>query len=329
MARKNPFENLINSDPDHIDSAEVKYVAKGASRSIINTIDDLADKADRLMEGETIVELDPDEIDPSFIKDRLDYDNEDFEKLVKALSEEGQNTPILVRPNPNNSSRYMVVFGARRCKAAARLGIKVRAVIKNLSDRDHAVAQGQENAARANLSFIERASLASNLVQQNFDEDNSTVLSALSIDKSTLSKMLSVSSISSIVLDAIGSAKSIGRDRWYELKLLLENPKNEKKALELLSQGAFADRKSDERFDQLYAALKGRKKVSKSIVHKSKEWVAEDRHFTAKIGPKGKSYAISINAKNGDATKFGDFLSDNFDLLYKNFKNNTKINQEN
>jgi hypothetical protein len=42
------------------------YTVKGASRSIISTIDELAARADKLLEGETVVELDPESVDVSF-----------------------------------------------------------------------------------------------------------------------------------------------------------------------------------------------------------------------------------------------------------------------
>lgn len=326
MARKNPFENLLKSEPTNAGDAEVKYVAKGATRSIMSTIDELADKADQLMDGETIVELDPALIDPSFIKDRLEDDEEEFKKLVDAVKAEGQSTPILVRPHPNVGGRYMVVFGARRSKVAAHLGIQVRAVIKDLSDRDHAVAQGQENAARANLSFIERAMLASDLVERKFDDDNSTVLSALSIDKPTLSKMLAVTSISQEILNAMGSAKSVGRDRWYELKILLDKPANKKIGLEILADNSFGQLSSDERFNKMHSTLKGGKKVTKTISPKPRQWTAKDKSLIAELGSKGKNFAITMKAKSGDANKFGEYLSENLDALYENFKNSTKIN---
>ncbi len=54
----------------------------------------------------------------------------------------------------------MIVFGHRRAKVARELGIKVKAVIKPLADLEHILSQGQENSARANLSFIERVLFA-------------------------------------------------------------------------------------------------------------------------------------------------------------------------
>lgn len=324
MARKNPFENLLNEPQSEEEAPKTNYAAKGASRSIMNTIDDLTEKADKLLEGETIVELDPKLVDPSFLKDRLGQDDQEFQDLLRAIDEEGQSTPILVRPHPTVQGRYMVVFGARRRKVAEVLGIPVRAVVKQMSDRNHAVAQGQENAARANLSFIERAKLASRVVQENYDSDNSTVLSALSIDKATLSKMLSVSKIPDEILDAIGAAKTVGRDRWYELKTLLDKPANLVKAIDVISVDDFDEGESEQRFDKLLTALKRGKKTSKSLTHKSRKWVPKDKQVSVDLAPRGKTFSIAVKASDNSALKFGEYIAENLEVFYEDFKKTTK-----
>ncbi|RWJ39882.1 MAG: plasmid partitioning protein RepA [Mesorhizobium sp.] len=78
----------------------------------------MAARADKLAAGETIVELEPDTIDVSFVRDRRANDEREFNELVEAVRENGQNSPILVRPHPKNVGRYMVVFGHRRLEAA-------------------------------------------------------------------------------------------------------------------------------------------------------------------------------------------------------------------
>ena len=75
----------------------------------------------------------------------------------------------------------MVVFGHRRLRAAKQLGRNVRAVVKEMKDREHVITQGQENSARANLSFIEKAILtAANLARLHYDEDNAVIIEPLS-----------------------------------------------------------------------------------------------------------------------------------------------------
>ena len=130
-----------------------------------------------------------------FVRDRLDTDDSGFDELVEAIRERGQDTPVLVRPHPKVAGRYMVVFGHRRVRAARALGRKVRAVVKDSKDREHVVAQGQENSARQNLSFIERARFARKLDQSSFRRGRLHGPGALTVDRATLSKMLSVAAI--------------------------------------------------------------------------------------------------------------------------------------
>ena len=259
MARKNPFANLLDDDKSQLAVPTLDYAMKGASRSILSSIGELAARADKLVEGETIVELDPDSVDGSFVQDRFSSDEREFSELLDAIRERGQHSPILVRPHPSDAGRYMVVFGHRRLRAAKLLQRNIRAVVKEMKDQEHVIAQGQENSARANLSFIEKAFFAANLARLHYDEDNATILAALAIDRTTLSKMLSVAGLPNKILQAIGAAKSVGRDRWYELKLLLENPFSHETALGVIGENSFSSLASDERFNLLIGRLKAAK----------------------------------------------------------------------
>ncbi|MFZ0678841.1 MAG: ParB/RepB/Spo0J family partition protein [Candidatus Binatus sp.] len=131
MARKNPFANLREED-DGARKAQpaLDYAMKGASRSLLSSFDEIASRADKLVEGETIVEIDPDSVDDSFVRDRFAADDEEFSDLLQAIRERGQDSPVLVRPHPSKTGRYMVVFGHRRVRAARLLERKVRAVVK-------------------------------------------------------------------------------------------------------------------------------------------------------------------------------------------------------
>ncbi len=317
MARKNPFAHVMEEGLPDEARPVLDYTIKGASRSILNSIDELASRADKLLEGETIVELDPDVVDVSFIQDRLEDDAKEFEELVNGIRERGQDSPILVRPHPKVDGRYMVVFGHRRLRAAKTLGRKVRAVVKAMQDQEHVVAQGQENSARANLSFIERAVFAGALSRLHYDNDNRIIMTALSLDRATLSKMLAVTSISPEILDSIGAAKSIGRDRWYELKILLEKPSNLDKAMAFVATPAFAEGTSDERFNGLVTHLKQSKRPSSKVQERS--WSIADKSINVTAKHDGKVFSLALKSK--DAAGFGEYLSDNLEQLYEAFSN--------
>ncbi|UGA48946.1 plasmid partitioning protein RepB (plasmid) [Bradyrhizobium quebecense] len=332
MARKNPFANIISDDKQVIDDDKrpsrpvSDYAAKGASRSLLKSLDELAARADKLVEGETVVELEPEFIDASFVRDRRADDEAEFNQLLERIRERGQDSPILVRPNPKSAGRYMVVFGHRRWKVAQALGRKVRAVVKDIQDRDHVLALGQENAARADVPFIDRALFAADVVRLHYDDDNATILSALSIDRTTLSKMLSVAGLPSPVLDAIGQAKSVGRDRWYELKLLLDSPTNQERALETIREDAFSALSSDARFEFLVRKLKS-KPSRKQTQTSKRNWTPQDSALSAEISAEGKKFTLALKAKTSDARAFGEYLSENLDRLYEAFRREA-ISQE-
>ena len=325
MARKNPFANFLSHEEPASDNRALDYATKGATRSLLSSFDELAAQADKLLEGETIVELDPSIIDDSFAKDRFELDDDDyteeFQRVLDAIRERGQDSPVLVRPHPRQAGRYMLVFGHLRRRAAAEPGRKVRSVIKEMTDRDHVIAQGQENNGRANTSFIEKAVFAAEIANRHFDDDNSTVMAALGADKSTLSKMLAVAGLPPPLLKAIGRAKRVGRDRWYDLKLLLDKPSNLDEALSFVASPAIAGLQSDERFDALIAHLKTNKVASRPKPTAAKaSWAPADGRLEAEAISDGKKFTLALKARGPDARAFGDYLTERLDRLYEEFR---------
>lgn len=325
MARKNPFANLLGHEEPVSDTRALDYATKGATRSLLSSIDEMAAQADKLLEGETIVELDPTTIDDSFAKDRFDLDDDDykeeFQRVLEAVRERGQDSPVLVRPHPKQAGRYMLVFGHLRRRAAVELGRKVRAVIKQMTDRDHVIAQGQENNGRANTSFIEKAVFAAEIANRHFDDDNSTVMAALGADKSTLSKMLAVAGLPAPLLKAIGRAKRIGRDRWYDLKLLLDKPSNLEEALSFVASPSIAGLPSDARFDGLVSHLKTKKASARPKASPARaSWAPADGRLAAEATTDGRKFTLALKARGPDARAFGDYLTEHLDRFYEEFR---------
>lgn len=326
MARKNPFASVMTEAPSGAREPLPEFRMSGASKSILSSIDELAAQADKLRAGQTVVELEPELIDGSFVSDRLEEDENEYNELLEAIRDRGQDTPILVRPHPSLGGRYMVVYGHRRLRVAKALGRKVFAVVKEMRDEDHVVAQGQENSARANLSFIERAVFAHTLSQLHYDNDNAVVMRALSTDRATLSKMLSVAAIPRDILDAIGAAKTIGRDRWYELKTLLEKPAHLDAATRLVGENGFSEGSAEERFNRLVEHLKRSGRAAKVATPKSvQKWAPEDKRIAASMSSDGRNFTLALKSK--DALDFGKFLSDNLADFYAAFRSKRESSQ--
>lgn len=317
MARKNLLAGL--ADPEgEAPATAASYPMRGASKTMIRSLDELARQADKFLEGEAVIDIDPAEIDGSFVSDRLEDDEAQFETLKAAIAERGQDSPVLLRPHPDRAGRYQIVFGHRRVRAARELGRSVRAVVKAIDDRSHVIAQGQENSARANLSFIERALFAKRLEDLGYGRD--VIGSALAANAAALSKMVSVTSrIPEDVLAAIGPARGVGRERWVELSLLAGKESNLDRIADVISDPSFRSQSSDERFNGLYLALKqGGKPVKKSRpAARQENWQAKDKLVSGQFSHSANGFSMTLKARN--ATEFGRFITENMDRLYAEY----------
>lgn len=303
--------------------ARSQYAMRGASRSMVQSLDEMAENSLRMFDGETVVSLDPALLDGSFVADRIGDNDEEYRQLREAIRRSGQSTPILVRPHPDDTQRYMIVFGHRRAKVARELGTSVRAVVKPLADIEHVLAQGQENTARADLSFIEKALFARKLLDSGMTKD--VVKSALTIDDTLLSRMSSVAeAVPEAVLQAVGAAKGVGRDRWEDLKKIVQIPANATKAVEFVTTEGFATAQAnDEGFNVLLNFLKPAKAPKKARASAAPNvWAADDRSVCVSVKKTQKKALIAVEATDG--SRFADFITGQLDSLYEAFRRSEK-----
>jgi ParB family transcriptional regulator, chromosome partitioning protein len=266
----------------------------------------------KLVEGQVIVELDPALIDNSFVRDRMEATEEQNASFRELIRQHGQNVPILVRPSPSNSERYEVAFGHRRLRAARELGIRVRAVVRSLTDEELVVAQGQENSGRTDLTFIERARFGARLEDRKFSRE--VIMSALNVDKAALSRLIAVATrIPSAVIEAIGPAPAFGRVRWQELTELLEEEGNRSLSLGIVTEPTFTALDTDKRFETLVTALR-----AKSLRARPEAWISEDGTHAAKVSRAGKRLTLVFDDRV--APRFGDFVRDRLQILYTQYK---------
>jgi len=266
----------------------------------------------KLIEGQVIVELDPALIDNSFVPDRMEATEEQNAAFRELIREHGQNVPILVRPKPSDTERYEVAFGHRRLRAARDLGIKVRAVVRSLTDEQLVIAQGQENSGRTDLTFIERARFAARLEDRKFSRE--IIMASLNVDKAALSRLISIATrVPAPVIDAIGPAPAFGRVRWQELTDLLEQENNRARAIEMVKSPSFGALDTDKRFETLMAGLR-----EKAVRARAETWAANDGTHAAKISRAGKKITLTFDDRV--APQFGDFVRQRLQALYDEFK---------
>jgi len=287
----------------------------GALGASLNAISERGKQAEeiekKLAAGQTVIELDTALIDPSFVSDRMPLSDEALSDLVQAISESSQLSPILVRPHPERPGRYQTAFGHRRVRAVAILGIPVRAIVRELTDEEMVVAQGQENHARKDLSFIEKALFAQRLESRNFARP--TIMAALSVYKSDLSNMLSVAHrIPEQLIEAIGPAPNTGRRGWIELAELLKNAR----LIEIARKAAGAPltqaQDSDARFSAVLAAVKPAPMRSKTDILKDGEGSK-----IGKVATNANRLVVTVDRKH--AAGFADYLAEKLPGLIAEF----------
>ncbi|TMV04459.1 plasmid partitioning protein RepB [Brucella haematophila] len=340
MARKNIFDFSDQSEPsqkaeNHSASSSVEQArplagmerdranrpaALGAISQSLEKINERSARADeierQLSNGQTIIELDPNLIDSSFVSDRLGFDDEDQTKLIEQIRESGQLVPILVRPHPDNSDRFQIAYGHRRVAAIKALGIKVRAVVKQLTDEELVIHQGQENNTRSNLSFIEKAFFAYTLEGQGYSRE--TLYQSTGIDKAVLSKMITIiKSIPEEIVRKIGRAPSIGRTRWEEFVGLL-TVVSEAIANDAIQSVDFATLSSDDRFQFVFDKLKASTSKDKPQRDAGHSPVLGEGIQPVTIKRAGKNVQFTFNDKA--APQFANFIQSRLEELYAEYK---------
>ena len=165
-------------------------------------------------------DIDVADIADSDIADRFNV-AEGLEDLIDSLRASGQQLPVLLRYRRGAGPRYEVVYGRRRIAACRTLGIKVKAFIKEMDQREALVSQALENSARLERSFIEQAIFATKLEDQGFTRVE--IGEVLAVDKGTLSKLIGVArDVPTDVIYKIGAAHDAGRRPWLELRRLVK-----------------------------------------------------------------------------------------------------------
>jgi ParB family chromosome partitioning protein len=324
MSRKTAMDAIFSASakapeklgaPNSISPTPPPRIRSGAIAAMGSSLQQLTDIRDQVESGSAIVELDTGLIDGSFVSDRMaDATDASLDALVESIRESGQQVPILVRPHPDNKGRYQIAFGHRRVRAAARLGVKIRALVRDLTDQELVVAQGKENLDRRDLSFIEKAYFALHLEALNFDR--AIIMQALSTDKGDLSRYIAVAkSIPENIASAIGPAPKAGRARWAALSEALATAGAKKAVEKAIAEPPFASLDTDSRFARVLSVASKKPPVESSRIGRNGAQMISTAsgQQVAKVIHTGRDLKISVD-KGFDA-EFSAYLVEQLPAL--------------
>ena len=156
-------------------------------------------------------------------------------------------------------------------------------------------------------------------------QSKDTIKAALTIDDTTLSRMFSVvETIPLALIEAIGSARGVGRDRWEALKKIVAHPRKAELALQAASSEEFRRLEAAARFDFVLArAGKALRKTSKSV---SASAPISDEKGIAIAELRASKHEVQLKLYKPAGVEFGRFLKQRLPALLDEFRHTT--NQE-
>src|SRR6516165_9896563 len=135
MKGRDALREMLSSKPAEVTPPPRR--SSGAIRAMSLDLHHLSEEAaaakalrEVLATSEPIIELNPGDVDPSPVADRMQIDQDPaYDQLKAAIADRGQQVPILVRPHPAIPGRYQIAYGRRRLRAAGELGRAVKAIV--------------------------------------------------------------------------------------------------------------------------------------------------------------------------------------------------------
>lgn len=108
------------------------------------------------LEGEGVVTVRVDEIEPNRDQPRKEFDSGALSELAESIAQHGVLQPLLLRPMV--SGGYRIVAGERRWRASRMAGLQeVPAVVREMTDGEEMLFALIENLQREDLSPLEEA----------------------------------------------------------------------------------------------------------------------------------------------------------------------------
>ncbi len=134
-------------------------------------------------------DFDIDIVSPDPNQPRKNFDEVALQELADDLKKNGLIQPIVVREDPDNVGKFIVVAGERRLKAAKLAGFKkIRSILSTYDNSQLGYVQIAENAKRDNLKFYEMAEFI--VSRADAGEKQADIAEKLGLSKTKLSEFM-------------------------------------------------------------------------------------------------------------------------------------------
>lgn len=159
---------------------------------------------DKLRQGKTApIEY----LEPGPFQPRRLFAAEDMESLIDSIRDKGVLQPILVRRHPADPTRYQIIAGERRWRAAQAAQLhEVPVVIREFDDRAALEVALVENIQRQDLTPIEEAEGYRRLMEE-FGHTQEALAQVIGKSRSHIANMLRLLALPDSVRDAVEEGK--------------------------------------------------------------------------------------------------------------------------
>jgi ParB family chromosome partitioning protein len=185
---------------------------------------------------------------PGAFQPRRDILKEPLEELAASIKANGVLQPIVIRPLPpaelRDGVRYEIVAGERRWQAAKLAGLKdIPAIVRDLSDREAALAALIENIQREELTSTEEARAFKRLVEE-FSLTHQQIAELVGRSRTAVTNLMRLLELPPEVVDLVDErALAMGHARAL---LGLENEEDRLRIGTLVAEREYSVRETEE-----------------------------------------------------------------------------------
>jgi ParB family chromosome partitioning protein len=239
---------------------------------------------------------------PSPFQPRRRFADDEIDGLADSIRAKGVMQPLLVRSSPDDRTRYEIIAGERRWRAAQRAGLHdLPVLVRDLSDRDTLEVALLENIQREDLSPLEEAEGYQRLIDE-FGHTQQELADTIGKSRSHIANLLRLLQLPATVRTLLengalsaGHARALisARDPSALARTIVD------KGLNVRQTEMLVRREKDH--------VNSTNGLSKpSLNHKDPDTVALERELSSELGlnvalkPRGKGGVVSISYRSLD-----------------------------
>ena len=189
---------------------------------------------DEIKEGEAIVKLDINEVEPNKEQPRKRFDEEAIEELSESIKRYGLIQPIVVT---KKDGYYEIIAGERRWRACKKAGLKeVSVIIREDDERKNKEIALIENIQREDLNAVEKA-MGIKMLMDDYSLTQQEVSDILGKSRSAIANTVRILNLDKRVLELAKEGK-LTEGHCRALLRIEDGDKQLETALRLIEEGA-------------------------------------------------------------------------------------------